>query len=138
MKPSPRLLLCAGLAAALLAAGCDSAPSRSPKTNRTFVLSADQPTPDVEMGLVSAIRVVLPGPAAGSGLSWEIVANNNKVLEQMGGLKASATAAPGPATEVSFYSLKPGKSDLLFVLINPAAMEAVPVATCKLTVRVVD
>jgi hypothetical protein len=138
---SSSLLLCAALGAALLCAGCDSAPSREPKTTRTFVLSVEHPTPDVEMGLVSAIRVVLPGPDAGSPLRWEIVANNNKVLEQMGALKpVSGAGEPGTgaSTEARFYSLKPGKSVLEFVLVNPAATEAAVAAKCELTVRVAD
>lgn len=139
---APTLNLCLlGLAATLLLPGCESQPQRQPRTTRTFVLSASRPTPDVEMGLVSAVRVVLPGPEAGSGLSWEIASNNATVLEQMGPIRVGPLpeAADGkPVSSVSFYALKPGRSVLRFYLLDPKLSEAVPAATCELTVRVVD
>ena len=141
MKSSPLIPTCMALAVMVLCAGCESAPSREPKTTRTLVLSAERPAPDVEMALVSAIRVVLPGPEAGSPLRWEIVSNNNRVLEQLSPLKLVPAAGgqnAGPSTEVTFYSLKPGKSVLGFVLVIPTAAEAVPTAKCQLTVRVVE
>ncbi len=141
MKSSLSLLSLAALAAVVLTAGCDTAPTREPRTTRTIVLAANRPSPEVEMGLVSALRLILPGPDAGSGLVWEVVSNNTKVLEQMGPLKpAAALEGPGsgPSTVASFYSLKPGRSELQFVLVNMGAAEAVPVAKCQLVVRVVD
>jgi len=121
--------------------GCDTAPVREPKTTRTIYLHVDRPSPDVEMGLVSAVRVVLPGPEPGSGHLWEIASNDTRVLEQMGPMKVEAAAEEAgsrPATTVSFYALKPGRSLLRFYLLDPKLAEAVPAATCELTVRVID
>jgi hypothetical protein len=131
--PSPVL----ALAALALSCGCDSAPQRSPKTTQNVVLSAERAAPDVEMEIVSAIRVVLPpGPQGSAGDDWVIAANNARVLEQMGPLKPDP-AVPG-FTTVSFYALKPGRSVLRFVLVRPGEAEAVPAATCEVTVRVSD
>jgi hypothetical protein len=134
MNTRPTLLLMAALGSLALLAGCDPAPERQPKTTRTLFLRTDQPAPDVELGLVSAIRIVLPGPQPGSGLAWEIASNNTTVLEQMGPMRSEAA----PATSVSFYALRPGKSVIRFYLLDPKLAEAVPAATCKVTVRVVE
>ena len=88
---------------------------------------------------VSAIRIILPGPEAGTGLVWEIGSNNGRVLGQMGPLKAEpAQAAAGllAKTTVSFYALNPGRSVIRFFLVRPNLAEAVPVAACMLTVQV--
>jgi hypothetical protein len=100
-------------------------------------LSPDHPTPPVEIGLVSAVHVVLPGPDPGSGLVWEIASNNTAVLEQMAPL-AAAPGPAGPTTSASFYSLRPGKSILRFFLVRPSEAEAIPAAKCEVTVRVVE
>jgi len=95
----------------------------------------------VDLGLVSAIKVELPGPDADSKYVWEIVSNNNKVLEQMGPLQTtpgSFSAGSGPATSVSFYALKPGKSVLRFFLVRPGDNDAVPAQQCQVIVRVKD
>jgi hypothetical protein len=128
------LLLAAALA---LSCGCDSTAQRNPKTTQNVVLSAEHAAQDVEMEIVSAIRVVLPpGPQGSAGDDWVIAANNARVLEQMGPLKPDP-AMPG-FTTVSFYALKPGRSVLRFVLVRPGEAESVPAATCEVTVRVSD
>jgi hypothetical protein len=135
MKISLPLIACAaGFAAVVLSTGCDSTPDRHPRTTRTVVLSADQVAPDVALGVVSAVQIILP-PGPG-GYAWEISSNNTRVLEQMGPLKAGPASAP--TTSVSFYSLKPGRSVLRFVLVRPGEAEAVPAAKCEVTVRVSD
>ncbi|HEY5079445.1 MAG TPA: hypothetical protein VII43_06340 [Opitutaceae bacterium] len=130
----PIFLRTAAFLAVALAAGCDTTEVRHPKTTQVVVFVRDQAVPDVALGLVSAVQVVLPGPDAGSGLSWEIISNNNLILEQMGPLKTTTGATT--TTTVSFYALKPGKSVLRFFLLNPRDQEAVPVAKCEVTVRV--
>jgi hypothetical protein len=101
------------------------------------VLASGQSAPDVEMGIESAVRIVLPGPEPGSGLAWEIAENNASVLEQMG--RPAAVPGGQPATStVSFYSLKPGRSVLRFVLIRPGQREAEPAAMCGVVVHVRD
>jgi len=129
----PFLTLAAAVLA--LAAGCDSTPAREPRHTLTVELSPGAETPPVEIGLVSAVRVVLPGPEPGSGLVWEITSNNTTVLEQMAPL-ATATGLAGPMTSASFYSLRPGKSILRFFLLRPNEAESVPAARCEVTVRV--
>ena len=89
------------------------------------------------MEIVSAIRVVLPpGPQGSAGDAWVIASNNARVLEQMGPLRPDGVI-PG-FTTVSFYALKPGKSALKFALVRPGEAEAVPAASCEVTVRVSD
>lgn len=103
----------------------------------TVVLSPDQATPPVEIGLVSAVKVVLPGPDPASGLVWEITSNNTTVLEQMAPLATDpGSVGAGPTTSASFYSLRPGKSILRFFLLRPSETEAIPAAKCEVTVRV--
>ena len=134
------LLLCSA-ALLCLAPGCDSNPNRVPRTTQTVALSPDRPAQSVTIPLVTAIRVVLPGPEAWSGLAWVIGSNNTRVLEQMGPLRVvPASAAPGSAqtTATSFYALKPGRSVLRFFLVRPNESEAVPAASCTLTVVVED
>jgi hypothetical protein len=131
----PVLARAVAIAALAVAAGCDSTPARLPKHTTTVELSPDRAQPAVEIGLVSAVRVVLPGPVAGSGLAWEITSNNAAILEQEGPL----VAGPGPAgvtTSTSFYSLRPGKSILRFFLVHPSDADAIPAAKCEVTVRV--
>jgi|HubBroStandDraft_1064217.scaffolds.fasta_scaffold136223_2 hypothetical protein len=131
----------AAFALMVLSYGCDSAPVHQPRTTQTVVLSADHAAPDVEAGVVSAVAIVLPpGPPGSAGYAWEIASNNDKVLEQMGPLKPApgADAAVSQGATVSFYVLKPGKSVLRFVLVRPGEAEAVPAATCAVTVRVTD
>ena len=128
-----RLFLPAFLALLGLVAGCDTQPNRQPRSTRTVELAPGAPAPDLEVGLVSAVRFVLPGPEPGSGLSWEIASNNGKVLDPMGPL---APVAGTPTSAVSFYTLRPGKSVVRFVLVKPAEAETIPAASCKVTVRV--
>ena len=140
MKLRLPLLLCCVAALALVAA-CDSAPARNPRTTQTVVLSPDRAETSVTIQLVSAIRIVLPGPEAGTGLSWEIGSNNTQVLDQMSRMTAvPATGAPGSAatTTVSFYALKPGRSVIRFFLVHSNAAETVPVASCTLKILVED
>ena len=142
MKYSPsRAARAAALALMFLSYGCDSAPVRQPRTTQRVILLANQTAPDVEAGVVSAIEIVLsPGPPGSAGYVWEIASNNDKVLEEMGRLKPmpTADASMAPGATVSFYVLKTGKSVLRFVLVRPGESEAVPAATCSVTVRVTD
>ncbi len=135
MTRSSRFLL--ALCLGVLVAGCETDnPVRVPRTTQTYVLSTGHPQPDVEMELVSAVQVVLPGPDAGSGLTWEIASDNVKVLEQMGPLKVQTAADGAVTTSVSFFSLRPGWSTLRFFLVHPNQAETVPVSTCAMAVRV--
>jgi hypothetical protein len=120
---------------ALACAGCDSTPARQPRHTLTVELPTDREAPPVEIGLVSAVKVVLPGPDPASGLAWVIASNDTMVLEQMAPLTTAAGPA-GPTTSASFYSLRPGKSVLRFFLVLPAETEAIPAARCEVTVRV--
>ncbi len=139
MKHTLTGILCACCLALLALAGCEGAPARHPKQTAECVLRPGRPAPDVDLGLESAVHVVLPGPEAGTGYVWEITSNNNRVLEQMGPLApAPDGAGAGPATSVSFYSLKPGRSVLRFVLVKAGQQEAVPAAMCEVTVRVTE
>lgn len=122
-----------------LAVGCESAPGRHPKVTKDCPLAPGRPAPEVDLGLESAVHIILPGPDAGAGYVWEIASNNNKVLEQMGRLiVAPGAAGAGPTTSVSFYTLKPGKSVLRFALVQPGQQEAVPAGLCEVTVRVTE
>jgi hypothetical protein len=136
-NPFPILVRAAAIAALAFVAACDSTPARQPKHTTTVKLSADLATPAVEIGLVSAVRVVLPGPDVGSGLVWEITSNNTAVLEQEGPL-APVSGPEGVTTSTSFYSLRPGKSILKFDLVRPSDTDAIPAAKCEVTVRVVE
>lgn len=136
--PPPALALAAGFLAMVLVAACESAPARRPNTTQTIVLTPKDPSPVVEMEIASAIHVVLPGPDAGSGFAWEIASNNSKILEQMGPLKAAPAPGGGATTEVSFYSLRPGKSVLRFFLVRPEEQVAVPAGSYEMIVRVTD
>jgi predicted secreted protein len=142
MNKSPLLPTCAAaLAIMALSCGCESAPVHHPRTTQTVVLSADHPSPDVEAGVVSAVEIVLPpGPSGSAGYAWEIASNNAKVLEEMGPLKPSpaADSSVAPGAKVSFYVLKTGKSVLRFVLVRQGDADAVPAASCSVTVRVTD
>jgi hypothetical protein len=134
---SSRITLAAALLAAVLTAGCETAPGRHPRTTTVVVLVPDRPTPDVPVGLVSAVKIVLPGPDPASDYIWVIGSNNNKVLEEMDLMKTGPAVAPrtGVETTLSFYVLKPGKSVLRFFLVRPSDQEAVPKATCHVTIR---
>jgi hypothetical protein len=137
----PSLIFGGALALLALAPGCASTPERTPRSTQTIVLSPGREARAVKMELVSAIRVVLPGPDAGAGLGWVIASNNTRVLDQMGPMKVvPASGAPGSAatTVVSFYSLKPGRSAIRFFLVRPNESEAVPAASCTLLVEVED
>jgi hypothetical protein len=136
-NPFPILTRVAAIATVALVAACDSTPPRQPKHTTTVVLSPVLATPAVEIGLVSAVRIVLPGPDAGSGLAWEITSNNTAVLEQEGPL-ATATGPAGVTTSTTFYSLRPGKSILQFFLVKPSDADAIPAAKCSVTVRIVE
>lgn len=132
--PLALIMCCAALLG--LAPGCDSNPTRTPRTTQTVALSPGR-AQAVTIQLVSAIRVVLPGPDPGTGLAWVIASNNNRVLDQMGPLKtAPASAAAGSTTTVSFYALNPGRSVIRFFLLPPGVAEASPAESCTLTVVV--
>lgn len=135
----PHLLRAAALSLLVLAAGCESA-VRLPRSTQTVVLAPDKPMPVVDADVVTNVKVVLPGPDPASGLIWEIVSNNVRVLDQTTGMKPVADAAPGsaPQTSMLFYAKKPGKSLLRFVLVRPNEAEAVPVSKCAVLVRVND
>jgi hypothetical protein len=136
-NPFPTIARMAATAALALIVGCESAPPRQPRHTTTVVLSPVLATPALEIGLVSAVHIVLPGPEAGSGLAWEITSNNTTVLEQEGPL-LTITGPEGVTTSTSFYSLRPGKSILEFFLVKPADTDAIPAAKCSVVVRVVE
>ncbi len=138
MRRSPRIPFGAACILALALAGCDTAPVHHPNSTQTVVLSPANASPTVEMDIVTAVRVILPGPEAGSGYTWEIASNNSRVLEQMGPLKASQAPGAVATTEVSFFSLRPGKSVLRFFLVRPQEAEAVPAGAYEVTVRITD
>jgi len=85
MKHAFRSLFCIA-ALALLVAGCETKPVRHVRSTQTVVLSPDKPSPDVEVEVVTDVKIVLPGPDPGSGLEWEIVSNNIKCLDQTSAL----------------------------------------------------
>jgi hypothetical protein len=131
----------AALALMIVACGCDSTTERHPRSTQTVVLLADQPNPDVSVGIVSAVEIDLPaGPKGSAGLAWEIASNNATILDQMGPIKVGASADPqaSPPTTVTFYVLKTGKSVLRFVLVRPGDADAEPAAKCEVVVRVTD
>jgi len=136
----PRLLCAFCLAALLLSAGCDTTPVRVARSTQTITMTPDHPNPPIDIEVVTNLKIVLPGPDSGSGLVWEIVSNNTKVLDQTTPLKAVVPVAAGdkPTTSVTFYSLRPGKSVLRFVLVHLNEAEAIPVAKCALSVLVND
>ena len=138
MKTAPKMIqLALALLGLALAGGCESAQVRDPKATTQCVLAPGRQAPDVELGIESAVRIVLPGPAAGADLVWEIALNNSSVLEQMGPLGAATDPRTGAAASaVSFYSLKPGRSVIRFVLVRPGEREAVPASMCEVTVHV--
>jgi hypothetical protein len=71
------IVCAAGFAVLALTAGCESTPVRHPRTTQTVILSADKPAPDVEIEVVTAIRVLLPGRSPDrtiSGRSWATTA----------------------------------------------------------------
>jgi hypothetical protein len=135
--PIPPLLRAAGLALLVLVAGCETA-VRTPRSTQTVVLDPDQPMPVVEADVVTNVKFELPGPDPASGLVWEIVSNNVRVLDQTSALKPVVDPAPGakPRTAVMFYAQKPGKSLVRFVLVQPNQAEAVPVSKCSVLVKV--
>jgi hypothetical protein len=135
-----KFLCCGALAALLLSSGCDSEPVRVPKTTQTVTMMPDRQNPAIDIEVVTNLRIVLPGPDIGSDLVWEIVSNNTKVLDQTSSLKPVTPVPVGdkPTTTVTFYSQKPGKSVLRFVLVHPDQAESVPVSKCALAVRVND
>ncbi len=126
------------LALLALSPGCESRPERHPKSVQTLVLSPSLPPTTLEISPISAVEVVLPGPDAGTGLVWEIVSNNNRVLEQMAPLSTSEGPGGTRQTRASFYALKVGRSTLRFFLLRPSSTEQVPAARCEVTVRVKD
>jgi hypothetical protein len=131
----------AAFALMIVAFGCDSAPAHHPRSTQTVALSADQPNPDVTVGIVSAVEIQLPaGPKGSEGYAWEIASNNATILDQMGPIKPAAVTDPqaSPPTTVSFYVLKTGKSVLRFVLVRPGDADAVPAAKCEVVIRVQD
>jgi hypothetical protein len=135
MRPAAALAL-----VLVLAAGCDTSPTYRPRGTQTVVLAPDKPAPSVEMEVVTGLRVVLPRPAPGADLVWEIVSNNAKVLPQTDGLRDDPAGPIGTkATEsVSFYAAHPGRSVVRFVLVHPGDLDAVPTAKCLVTVHVTD
>jgi hypothetical protein len=136
MKPNlPFLAACI-----LLSASCVGNPDHShPKHVETVQMKMNQILPDVEVEVVTGIHVILPGPAEGSGLVWEIAADNSRVLEQTSGLKIVPGAnGRGPTTEVTFYTLKPGRSRIRFFLVKPNQAETAPIGACETTISVSD
>jgi hypothetical protein len=136
MKSSlPTPLRALGALLIALSSGCDTAPSRVPRSTQTVRLATGLVSPDVAMEVVTAITVVLP-PASqiSAGDVWEIASNNNRVLEQTSALRED----PSSGASATFYALKPGRSVLRFVLVRPGEAEAIPAAKCEVTVRVSD
>jgi hypothetical protein len=141
MKYALTQLVCAaGFAIVVLTSGCDTTPVHQARVNQTLVLSPEGPSPTVDVEVVTNLHVVLPGPEPGSGLIWEILANNTRVLEQTSAIRAVPPALPSEksTTTVTFYSLRPGKSTLRFALVHLNEDVATPVAKCTALIRVTD
>ena len=132
--PAPKRMILEAVAEELRGRTTAATTYRSPAD-----FTPDRAAQSVTIPLVSAIRVILPGPEPWTNLAWEIGSNNTRVLDQMGPLKvvpASAALGSAQTTAASFYALKPGRSVLRFFLVRPNESEAVPAASCTLTVVV--
>ena len=134
------LQLLSVLLGVLALAGCDTRVAYVPKSTSTLTLSPDDHAPTTTLSVVTAVKFVLPGPVQTSGLSWVIVGNNITVLDQMDQLtyQPDHSSPLGGTTSIRFYALKPGRSIVRFVLVNPNAKEAIPVERYSILVVVKD
>jgi len=120
---------------ALVAACLDQNESdhNHPRYSHDYALTPSHPSAAIAIERGAALRIILPGPPAGSDYAWEIVSNNTHQLEQRTAL--IVTQAPtGQTTSVGFYSLKLGKSIVRFVLVRPSDRDAIPKGHFEVTV----
>ncbi len=116
------------LVAVLLGSGCSTTPSYAPKSTTTLVLTPENRAPTTSISVVTAIEIQLPSPPAASHNTWVLVGNNVVVLGQMTGIEHRAKPGTSNGIDViSFYAMKPGKSVVRLVLIDPNDKEAVPI-----------
>ena len=129
-----RIILRIAWLAALLPAACFSdGDHRHPKSTASIVM-AGHTQHNVLMSRATGVSFLLPAVPPGSGLSWVLLGNNVKVLEQTSGVVPRSDGSPG--FQCSFYSLKPGRSLVRFGLIDPAADVAVPEGRFEASVTV--
>jgi hypothetical protein len=107
----PRLSLALAIAAAFLVVqGCETTAEKlpPPKTTVTLVLTPDKRQEISSLPFGSALKIVLPVPSQGSGYSWEVTSNNDKVLKQTSPIKADKGADGNTVSySVVFQSLRP-------------------------------
>ena len=139
-NPSFRVLAACGILGLLAACQNNSESDHlHPKYFHEVALVPQHAVTSVAIERGAGLRLVLPGPPAGTDYVWEIVSNNIRVLEETVGLRsAPASNVPGSVrtTSVTFYSLKPGKSIVRFVLVRASVRDAVPVQHYQITVIV--
>jgi len=122
-----RILLSIGAAACVaLAAGCQTASTALPPPKSTTVLVLKPQERSVLRTLVpaTALKIVLPIPAQGLSYRWEVVSNNNKVLQQTS--EVAADKASGAGFAVTFQVLRPGRSVILLAALKPGQAESEP------------
>jgi hypothetical protein len=122
------------------AAGCQVGHGvQHPQAIHPVVFKPGVTSLNVTLPLAEQIDVVLLGPTVGSDFAWEVVSNNDRVLEQEGPLRfvpPAAGAGPAGTTKVSFFALKPGRSIIRWVLVRTNEAVAVPSARCEVFVTV--
>jgi predicted secreted protein len=134
------LALLGVIVTSLVLTGCESRVAYEPKSTSTLVLTPAERGPTTSIDLVTAVKLVLPGPDPASGYAWVLVGNNVIVLGQMDQLtyKPDPSSPAGGTTSIRFYAAKPGRSIVRFVLVRPDDKEAVPVERYSVLVIVKD
>lgn len=122
LPPFPRL---AAAAAALLVAGCESAPSwPAPKNTTDIVLTEGRRTVTTSVGLGDALHLILPAPQR-AGTQWETLAHDTKKLRTVSDLKPAA-ASPG-AVEATFQAIHTAaRTTLQFAAVDAKASSSDP------------
>ena len=134
----PRQLLClAALASLLPVSGClnntpDGANSRTIVEH--VVLDARQRKGQLAIRVAAELKVLLP-ITAGPEFTWQLAANDPRVLRQTTGIKPVNDEA-GNNGVISFESLRPGRSVLRFVYTKTDEKETDAIARYDVAITV--
>jgi len=111
----------------VLAPGCESSTTLPPpKSTSTLILTPTNRQVLTTVHLHGELKVILPKPEGGPAYTWAIVSANTAVLPQSSALKPTPNPTDDQAFEVTFQSIRGGRSTIRFAAVKAGQSEQEP------------
>jgi hypothetical protein len=111
----------------VLSSGCESATTLPPpKSSTTLILAPKNRQVLTTLRLHGELKVILPRTQGGPAYTWAIVSANTAVLPQSSPLKPTPNPTDDEAFEVTFQSIRGGRSTIRFAAVKADQAEQEP------------